>query len=495
MGVVFRQSVKTTIVTFTGALLGALIVYASVHIFTKAQYGFTKNLINIGAVFQLAVLLGIHNTLVTFVSRYEVYDKKKKVLLALGFIIPAIVTLSISILYVVFKEKILHIYQEQDIVMMRTYFLWVPVMVLIWSYVSMLEFYLVSQVKVAIPAFAKEILLRLGNIVFIILYYYKVISFSGFVASSVLSYIIPLSVLWFVSARTKGFGISFDWKVFSRKEYYEIIHFSWYHLLLGISANLMGYIDSLMLGPLDKEGFSSLAVYSTAIYIISIMTIPARAMSMTSFPILNEAYIAGDKAKVKDLFKRSSINILIVAMAMFLLIACNLKNAVAILPKGYEGIAPIVLILMVGRIIDMATGMNSELTSISNLYKFNLRVSLLLLLMVIVFDRLLIPSYSYYGAALGATLAFAIYNIIKMIFLWVKMGIQPFSAKTTWVLLAAGISFLAGYFLPFIYNPYIDAICRSIITCLAYVILLFWFKPSVDLTTYLISIKANKKLF
>ena len=218
-------------------------------------------------------------------------------------------------------------------------------------------------------------------------------------------------------------------------------------------------------------------------------------MSPASIPTLNKAYLSGDPKQLSSLFHRSGINILIAATAMFLLIACNLDNVVTILPDNYSTIKPIVLILMIGRMIDMATGFNSEVTSISKHYKFNFRISVLLLVMLVAFCYWLIPQYGDFGAAWATTIALALFNIAKMFFLWWKMKLQPFTKNSLLVVVAGMIAFAAGYWFPYILNPVADAIIRSLVIVIAYLGLLIWLKPSEDLNSYLASIKANKRLF
>ena len=46
MGIVVRQSIKTTIVTLFGAVLGAIIVLASTYLLPVQYYGFIKNITN-----------------------------------------------------------------------------------------------------------------------------------------------------------------------------------------------------------------------------------------------------------------------------------------------------------------------------------------------------------------------------------------------------------------------------------------------------------------
>lgn len=505
MGIVFRQSVKTTIVNFTGAILG-LTIFIYSNVLSKTEFGITRNLVNAGAIMQYVVMLGTSALVYVYTQKYAVNDMRRKVLLTLCAVIPMISTLLLTIPYVFFREEIINLYLVRDRSLIREFFLWLPPLVFLWTLMSFLDAYLSSQMKVAFSSFMKEVLLRLCTLGLFILYYpCHLISFYQFVVGTTLIYAIPVLIMFIQSIRTEGFGFSTKWNAFSKSEYKELAHFAWYHLLFGISVFVMGFIDQLMLPTLDKSGVSSLAVYSNAIYIATLIVIPYRAIATSAFPMLNKAYIAGEQDTLTDLFHRSGMNILIVATGMFVLVACNLPNAVAILPKGYEAISTLVLILMLGRVIDMATGLNNELISISKLYKFNFYIALLLLVLVVFFNRLLIPIYGVYGAAWASTLALAIFNIVKMIFLWKKMGLQPFTAKSWRVIVAGAVAGLGGYFLPSFYNaqsmskPYFLIVCdaafRSLIIFIIYTLLLLLLKPSSDLNTYLRSVKENKRLF
>jgi O-antigen/teichoic acid export membrane protein len=182
-------------------------------------------------------------------------------------------------------------------------------------------------------------------------------------------------------------------------------------------------------------------------------------------------------------------------VAMLIIIGCNLPNAIAILPKGYEAIAPLVIVLMLGNMIDIATGFNSELIGLSVYYKFNFRISILLLILVVTFDRIFIPIYGAYGAAWSGAASLVIFNIMKYLFLWKKMKIQPFNKNTLLVILAGLLAGLAGYFLPHVSNPVIDTIIRTTVITISYGGILLYLKPSEDLITYINSIKKNKRLF
>src|SRR5690606_18147136 len=176
------------------------------------------------------------------------------------------------------------------------------------------------------------------------------ISFSTLIQSMVFVYLVPVMVLYIFARRATALGVSFQLSAFSRQEYRDLFHFSWYHLLLGVSLYVVGYVDTLMLAALDQSGMESLAAYRNALFVVGIMTIPYRSITAAAYATLNQTYIEGDAEKLSRLFQRSSVNMLILALAMFLVIGFNLGNLIRVLKEGYEVIEPLVWILMLGRL-------------------------------------------------------------------------------------------------------------------------------------------------
>src|SRR5688572_2781695 len=103
MGIVFRQSVKSTIAISIGALLGAIITYISTHFISdKQELGFRQNLTNQTVVAGQVLLLGLHNMMSVYVHKYGNDDRRKHVLISISFILPFIAILFSTLLYYVF---------------------------------------------------------------------------------------------------------------------------------------------------------------------------------------------------------------------------------------------------------------------------------------------------------------------------------------------------------------------------------------------------------
>lgn len=495
MGIVFRQSIKTSIVTFTGAILGALILYLSLILLPQKEFGFARNLLSQAVVGSQFILMGMHSMLYVFINKYPPEHKGRSVIITIGVTTPILLTLIFGIIYIIAKPYIVSLYNIEDIMLVEKYFYWLPLYVLFWGLIIILEQFLNTQMKIAAPSFLREVLLRILNISLVVSFGFEYIDFNNFIILSVLVHIIPVVALWLMAKKVEGFTLSTNWKALTKLEYKKIFDFAIFHLLLNASVVLLDNIDILMIPMLDIAGMTSAGIYYIAVYVTSIYQIPYRALATAATPILNNEYHKNDMDKVRELFSRSSINIWIVTLGMFLLIISNLDNGFAILPEKYVSAYPVVIILMLGRTINMLTGLNNEMISISNYYRFNFYFAFLLIVLIILLNYLLIPKYGINGAAWGSTIAMGAYNIIKMIFLWKKFQLSPLTKGSIPVIIAAAVAIIPGLYLPFIYHPVVDTLIRSLIVVAVYIPMLYWLKPSQDFNQYVNNLLKNKKLF
>ena len=387
--------------------------------------------------------------------------------------------------------------------MMRQFYWWIPPLILVWCYMSLLDSWLIANHRSAQASFSREVVLRVATLLVLLLYFWGFISFYVFIAATVLVYATPVALMAYFAGKTEGFGLSTQWQSFPAKEKKELLRYGWYHWLSGAAIYFLGFLDSLMVASLAPAGLAAAAVYTFPVYLATLITLPYRAMVLAAFPTINKAFVSGNKEAFNSLFRRSGINIWLVAVAMFLIIGCNLHNAVLILGPGYEPVAALTYILMIGRMVDMLTGLNEHIISISPYYRFNFYLSLALVLMLFGFGWLLIPRYGYFGAAWATAITLTLYNIGKSVFLYYRFGLHPFLKGTWQVAVAGAFTFLAIYLLPTFYpwagnrllNAVTDSVIRSLAVLAVYGALMLWLKPSPDLQAYLKTIRDQKRLF
>lgn len=498
MGVVFRQSIKTTAITFFGAALGAVIVLVASNMMPKQELGFSRNLTNQTVVASFFMLMGMANTLFLYFHRFDAKEEQERrnVFLSLCFVVPLIVFAAAMIPYFFFQDFLINKFsQEVDRPFMRQYFLCFPLYTLFYLYTSLLEHYMLTQLKSAASSFVREVLLKALNLLLIILYGFELINYDVFIYSFVLSNLIAVIILWLLASKNDSFKFSFKWNLFSKAEYKEIFSFSGYHALMSISFSLFGFLDAILLATLNSDGLKAVPVYTNAVFISGVMSIPYRSMSGIASADISKSYAQKNHEKVSDSYSRSAINIFIATIFMSLLIVCNLHNAVAIMGEGYEAVFWVTIIMMIGKLIDGSTGLNDVALNMSPYFKLNFYFSIGLVVFMLVMFRIFIPIYGIYGAAWVFSISLVIYNLLKTFFVWKKMKLQPFS-KGNLTTLFIGLA-VAGmvFFLPKLANPYLDTFYRSGLIVVLFIAFIFLLKPSKDVSHYVNETLRKKKLF
>lgn len=497
MGIVFRQSIKTTIITFFGAALGGILLIVSTNVMEKQDLGFVRNLPNQAVVASFFLLAGMGNTLFFFLHRFdeETIKERKSVLMSVCFLVPLGIYVLTMIPYFLFKDYWLNHFQVQDIAIMKQYYLCFPLFTLFNLTMMLLEAFLNAHTKSAQISFVREIVIKGTNLVLFILFGFGLLSFSIFVYSFVFVNLLSALILLSMAKRIVDFKFSLNWNLLTKKEYHAIFIFAGFHALMGISGTLMGFLDGQLLTIYDKNGLASVSIYTNAVFIATLVSIPFRAMSAPVNADISRAYAQNLHEKVKDSYSRSGLNIFIASAFMCVLISCNLHNALAIMPKGYEAVFGVTLIMLIGRLVDSGTGLNDLALNMSPYYKINFYLSTGMVLLMIVLFRVLIPPFGVYGAAWVFSIALTAFNLAKTYFVWKKMNLHPFSKGTlTTLFIGASVTAMV-FFIPKFPNPYIDAILRSGLIAFLFICFVFWLKPSKDISYYVNETLKKKKLF
>src|SRR5690606_35503527 len=134
-----------------------------------------------------------------------------------------------------------------------------------------------------------------------------------------------------------------------------------YHMLTVISTVLIQMLYAILLGPPSINGLEGIAVYSIAAFAISSLRKPTRVVGLAATPSFSQHYLEGKIRQLRDLFNRSALNMQLIGWGMFILVYQNIENIVTIIElvkPGYDAIHGLILILMLGQLADMITGLN-----------------------------------------------------------------------------------------------------------------------------------------
>lgn len=500
MGIVVRQSIKSTIVSIAGSVLGAVTMIASARFFSQQDYGFTKILTNNATNLGFIAILGFNASLLIYGQKYNAQHPLRPAFLRFSLIVPGCITLLLCAVLLICKQPLLKIYCNGDIEnyeILNRYYVLFPILIFLNYMWTWAEGYMASINRNALFSFMREILFRLLYIFIIVLFAKHLIDFTTFIWAFTLMGIIPAVILLAFAAKDEGFVFN-GTQALNKAEKKDILNFSFYHMLSLVGVMVIYTLDSFLLTPFAKDGVKAVAVYAFAFFAANLLRTPARMMGAAIMPTLTNTYNEGDIPKLRILFTRSSVNMLAASTLLGMLIVVNIDNYqrfMNLIKPGYEMVKPLTLILIAGTMTDIIFGPNYELIGVTKYYRYNFWISLLLIIVIFGLNAWLIKLIGITGAAWATTIGLLLYNILKTTLLWNKYKANPFTAKT-WIIGCLALAIIALlYCIPYMGNLYLDIALRTTIAMALLIGGYYKFQVSADITELIRNIIFNRKLF
>jgi O-antigen/teichoic acid export membrane protein len=165
-----------------------------------------------------------------------------------------------------------------------------------------------------------------------------------------------------------------------------------------------------------------------------------------------------------------------------------------LIPQEYSGGIAVVFLIGLSKFYDMIIGNNAAIILNTKYYRWFLFFGIVLVVSMIVLYMILIPIYGIFGAALATLIAVFIYNTIKVLFVFWKMYLFPFTIKTLYSLGIISFVFLMFYFWDFDFHPTLNIVLKSILITLVYGLLNYKLKISLEMNEILDKLKSKVTL-
>ncbi len=480
MGLVIRQSIITTVISYLGVVIGYInLLYLYPKFLSPEEVGLFRTIQDAAILLSPFAQFGLASGIFRYYPQF-VKDQKTS-----GSFISLMLLLSVvgfSIFFLVFQlleTSILAYFEDnaKEIIHYSSLILWLTLILLI---TSLMEAYSRSLLKTVVPNLLREVVSRLLLSVFVLLYFLGYLDFQQFIISTTLGYLLCLIILMTYLAKNGDFKLGLEFSATHKLKLPELLKYSLLSFAGTAGLVIIGKVDSIMVSGL--LGFAANAVYTTAFYMATVIEIPKRALSQVAMPLIARAFEKKDMKDIQTIYQKTSINQFIIGALMLIGVWANLDNIFQLVPKTeiYEAGKYVVIIVGFGKLIDMIFGPSSEIIVLSKYYGFNILLIILLAGSIVFANNLLIPTYGINGAAIGAALALIFFNLIKFIFIWVTLKMQPFSRGTVKVVLITAVVVGVNLILPKVSNVFIDIAYRSLIITIVFGALVLLSNASTD---------------
>lgn len=416
---------------------------------------------------------GVHNTLVKFYSSYKNTEEKDK-LLSMVLLLPLFIAIVLGTVGFLSYDLILNYFSDQN-QLVQPYVWLIFVIAVATAYFEVFFSWAKINYKSVFGNFMKEVFHRFCVSLLLISVFLNWISVETFIFCLTGVYLLRTIIMLFYAFNLYMPKLNFQLP----KNRISVFKYSALILIAGSVAMVLLDLDKVMI-----ERFmpiENVAVYGIAIYVASVIAVPSKAMHQITYPLTAIMLNEKDKAGLKSLYEKSSINLLIISGFIFLLIICNLRELYKLIPPEYQiGFSIIILISCVKLYDNLLGNINSILFN-SDYYRLVLAIGVVLAILAFVLNIVFIPEFGLFGAALATFLAFAAYNTAKFLVVLQKFKIHPFTSKTWYGLSIILIFSFLFYTWDFPFHPIINIGLKSLIIGLLYLPVVYFLKLSSDI--------------
>jgi O-antigen/teichoic acid export membrane protein len=464
MSTIRRQSIISSGIVYLGFALGALNTLLLTKEFSPTQYGLIAIFMSLANIMFPLASLGMHAYVYKFYPYYnDNLPPEKNDMMTWALVASLAGFLLVISGGIIFEDVVIEKYSKNspDLV---TYYFWTFPFGLGLTFYSIMEAFAWQLKKSVLTTYFREIQFRLFTFVLIVLFLAGLLhNFDVFIKIYAWTYpLLALSLLLYLMIKRQlhfTFRVSRVTKKFFKKILAQV-SLVWTGQVL---FNVSFYFAQLVIGAVVTDGMRFVGIYMLALYVGSLIQAIQRSVIAASIGPLSRAWKDKDYGRINRIYQRSSINQLIFSAGMFVLLWLNFTDGVRTfnLKDDYLLARPVFLYIGLTRVVDMGTGVNTQIIGTSTFWRFDFFTGIVLTILTLPANYFLTKALGYIGPAIADLVTFSIYNGIRFLFLYKKFGMQPFTRKTVYTLLLALAGYLVCYILFDAHQGFVWLVVRS----------------------------------
>lgn len=476
MGIVIKQSLQNTLITYIGFGIGALnTILLYPHILGEEYFGLTNFVLASANVLMPLMAFGIQNTLVRYFLHYKT-EKEKDQFLSMMLLLPLVFAIPFLVLTYIFYPQIAGYFSTENPEIYN--FFWeIPIIGLFMAYFEIFYAWAKVHMQSTFGNLVKEVILRVFISFSLCAVFLKWISLAQFIQVALVIYFLMALLMMLYAIRLRPIRLSLQFPEKAK----TIIGYSIFIILSGSIANVLLDLDRMMLGKyLDIK---NVAYYSVAVFIANVVIVPSRAMHQITYPITTKLMHESKWAELNELYKKTSITLQVLGGLIFVGILVNINELFLILPHNYSAGLFTVFVIGASKYFDLILGNNNAIIFNSPYYRVVLILGVLLAFVMVGLNMWLIPLYQINGSAFATLVSMFLYSLAKLLFVTMKLKLFPFTIRNLYSFIILLVTFFLFYFWEFPFHHLINIVLKSILVSVFYVGAHYFLKISSDINT------------
>ncbi len=496
MGIIQKQGIQNTIITYFGILLGFFnLLVVQPFLLTPQEIGLTRVLFSFASLIAVFLPMGIANITVKFFPLFRNESQRHHGFFGFMLLFPLVGFIIVSLFLLVFKSYFIFQYSKES-PLFSEFFDFIFPFSFILGLATVLNVYCFSIFRSSFPSFLNEVLIRVFSIIIVSVYYLKLVTLDQFVFLFVGIYGIQTLILLIYIIRVGHPSLIIDWKKIKSFDLTKMLTFGFLLSFASIASLGLKYLDSIMIAGFLPLSF--VGIYSIAAFIPSVIEAPLNAFDKIATTKIASSLAINDFKEIKEIYYKSSRYMIVLGGLLFLGININIDYLLSFLPQEYWSGNSVVLIISVSAFFNMASGTNTSIIFNSDNYKYGAIILIFLALSAFLFNLIFIPAWGINGAAFATALAALLYNIIKVVFIKLRFNLQPFNIGSVYVLLLIFVCYFINKIIPDSKNKILNIIVHSGIITFAYTLIIYKLKliPELfDMVFEFVKTRFTKKLY
>ena len=476
MGIIAKQSIQGTIVTYLGVAVGFVTTFFVLTRFLSAEeIGLSRVLIDAATLFIGLAQLGTSSSIIRFYPHFKVKGERLKVkgdnsdhgFFFWTLIVPLVGFALFTAIYCACYEPLSHWFGEKSPLFVEYYYMVLP-MAFFMLYQTIFETNANVRMHIVVPRAVRELITRIGLLVVYLLYAFEWVNINGFVIALCGVYAVAMLCNMGYLFSLGEISLRPDWE-FLRNNSLLVRQYMLYTGFLLVSAVASVLAPTLSSFFITAEmGLNYTGIFAIATYIAVMVSIPYRSMTAIASPQLATAIKENDQRETAHLMQQVSRSILLIGCIILCMIWLNIDLIFHILPNGevYASARNVVLLLGVSQLFIATCSITSSALNYSRYYAFSLIFSILLTMSSIILNNNLIPTHGMNGAAMSNLISYAVYFILIVITVRLTLRTSTFTRKHIYIVLLfaaiIALNYLWQQYLP-IQNIWLSSIIRSVI--------------------------------
>lgn len=483
--VIARQSVKATIISYIGATLGFITTFFILTKFlSPEEIGLTRILLEVATLFSSIGLIGLTSSIYRFFPYFkdkdEYYDHNN-LLIHKGFFyyITTISFLGISfasIFYIVFKPFIIEIFTKNSPLYINFYYSVIPLTFFL-GFWTIYELYAAQLMRVVVPRFIREVLMRCSLLIVYLLYAFKVVNLEMMVYLYICVYgISMLFCLWYLS-HLIPINMKHKKNIISEEVKKVFFRYTILYTIGAIGTIMSSRMDLFMVSSIDKGGLTSVGIYTIAFYMVAVLDIPSRVIMSMSTPAVAISMSNNDMSRTQQLFKKVALYELLSGMFIFVAVWTSIDSIFKIMPNGEEYVSGkwVFFFLGLAKMVELIFNFGTVIVSCSKYYYWNIYYTISVIIIAFLSNYYLIPQYQIKGAAISTLITMFIGFGGQQLLIYRNINVHPFSRKMLKLIIIGIVSIIISYFLPSKDNIISNIILRSGSVSILFIICVYLF--------------------